>query len=108
VHKPDIIKFSRARDGERTPDLPKGTGVYHGLGEETFKAGHMARAAMEGVTMGLNYDFNRLKALGVEPAELRLTGARAERGSRIRGCAPGDVVPSEGARGRRLHQGDHR
>lgn len=64
-------------NGERTPDLPKGTGVYYGLTEETFKAGHLARAAMEGVTMGLNYGFNRLKALGVEPVELRLTGGGA-------------------------------
>ena len=63
--------------GERTPDLPKGTGVYYGLTEETFKAGHLARAAMEGVTMGLNYGLNRLKALGVEPIELRLTGGGA-------------------------------
>jgi xylulokinase len=64
-------------NGERTPDLPKGTGVYYGLTEETFKAGHLARAAMEGVTLGLNYGLNRLKALGVEPVELRLTGGGA-------------------------------
>jgi xylulokinase len=64
-------------NGERTPDLPKGTGVYYGLTEETFKAGYLARATMEGVTMGLNYGLNRLKALGVEPVELRLTGGGA-------------------------------
>ena len=64
-------------NGERTPDLPGGTGVYYGLTEETFKAGHLARAAMEGVTMGLNYGLNRLKSLGVEPVELRLTGGGA-------------------------------
>jgi xylulokinase len=64
-------------NGERTPDLPKGTGIYYGLTEETFKASHLARAAMEGVTMGLNYGLNRLKALGVEPVELRLTGGGA-------------------------------
>jgi xylulokinase len=64
-------------NGERTPDLPTGTGVYYGLTEETFKAGYLARAAMEGVTMGLNYGLNRLKSLGVEPVELRLTGGGA-------------------------------
>jgi xylulokinase len=64
-------------NGERTPDIPKGTGVYYGLTEETFKSGYMARAAMEGVTMGLNYGLNRLKALGVELVELRLTGGGA-------------------------------
>ena len=64
-------------EGERTPDVPDGTGVLYGLNGRTFKAGHMARAAMEGVTLGLNYGFNRLKTLGVQPVELRLTGGGA-------------------------------
>jgi len=64
-------------EGERTPDVPDGTGVLYGLNGRTFKPGHIARAAMEGVTLGLNYGFNRLKELGIEPMELRLTGGGA-------------------------------
>jgi xylulokinase len=37
----------------------------------------MARSAMEGVTMGMNYGFNRLRRLGIEPVEVRLTGGGA-------------------------------
>jgi xylulokinase len=64
-------------NGERTPDLPRGTGVLYGLTDQTFKADHLARTVMEGVTMGLNYGLNRLRYLGIEPAEIRLTGGGA-------------------------------
>jgi xylulokinase len=37
-------------------------------------AAHMARAAMEGATLGLNYGLNRMRALGLAPREIRLTG----------------------------------
>jgi len=60
--------------GERTPNVPQGTGVFFGLNERTFKGESMARAAMEGATMGLNYGLNRLRELGVDPEEVRLTG----------------------------------
>jgi xylulokinase len=63
--------------GERTPNVPDGTGVYFGLNERTFNAENMARSAMEGVTLGLNYGFNRMRDLGVEPSEIRLTGGGA-------------------------------
>ena len=63
--------------GERTPNVPLGTGVYFGVNERTFKAENIARSAMEGVTMGLNYGFNRMRELGIEPSEIRLTGGGA-------------------------------
>ena len=63
--------------GERVPNVPRGKGVYYGLTPATFKAGHLARAAMEGVTMGLNYGLNRLRELGIDPEEIRLTGGGA-------------------------------
>jgi xylulokinase len=37
----------------------------------------MARAAMEGVTLGLNYGLNRMRRLGLAPREIRLTGGGA-------------------------------
>ncbi len=64
-------------EGERTPDVPDGTGVWIGVRERTMTPGHMARAAFEGVTLGLNYGLNRMRALGLAPAEVRLTGGGA-------------------------------
>jgi len=61
-------------EGERTPNIPDGTGVFCGLNSRTFKQPHLARAAMEGATMGMNYGLNRMKALGIKPTQIRLTG----------------------------------
>jgi xylulokinase len=61
-------------EGERTPNVPDGTGVWIGIRPRTATAAHMARAAMEGVTLGLNYGLNRLRSLGLAPQEIRLTG----------------------------------
>jgi xylulokinase len=64
-------------DGERTPNLPKGTGVYFGLDRRTLSQGHLARAAMEGATFGMGYGLGRLRKLGIRPREIRLTGGGA-------------------------------
>jgi xylulokinase len=64
-------------DGERTPNLPKGTGVYFGLNRRTLDKGHMARAAIEGATLGMNFGLRRLASLGVKAREIRLTGGGA-------------------------------
>jgi xylulokinase len=64
-------------DGERTPNLPKGTGVYFGLNRRTLAKGHLARAAIEGAMLGMNYGLRRLAALGVKAKEIRLTGGGA-------------------------------
>ncbi|HVR35493.1 MAG TPA: xylulokinase [Methylomirabilota bacterium] len=61
-------------EGERTPNVPDGTGVWFGVNEKTFSSGHFARASMEGVTLGMNYGLRRLGELGVEPAQIRATG----------------------------------
>jgi len=65
-------------EGERTPNVPQGSGVFLGLNARTCKAGHFARAAMEGVTMGMNYGLLRLAALGVKAKEIRVTGGGAK------------------------------
>jgi xylulokinase len=61
-------------EGERTPNVPDGTGVWFGVNQRTFEAGHFARAAMEGVTLGMNYGLSRLAELGVKPTQIRATG----------------------------------
>jgi xylulokinase len=67
-------------EGERTPNVPDGTGVWFGVNGRTFDAGHFARASMEGVTLGMNYGLRRLTDLGVQPTQIRATGG----GSRSR------------------------
>jgi len=64
--------------GERTPNVPAGSGVLLGLNGKTFNSGHLARAAMEGVTMGMNYGLRRLAVLGVKAKEIRVTGGGAK------------------------------
>jgi len=46
--------------------------------QKTFEAAHFARAAMEGVTLGMNYGLRRLAELGVKPAQIRATGGGAK------------------------------
>jgi xylulokinase len=65
-------------EGERTPNVPDGTGVYFGLREQTFSIPHFARAAMEGPALGLNYGMNRMRELGIAPREIRATGGGAK------------------------------
>ncbi len=60
--------------GERTPNLPQGTGTFHGLTLNNMTPGHLARATMEGVTLGMAYGLQRMKSLGINPQEIRLTG----------------------------------
>ncbi len=65
-------------EGERTPNVPDGTGVWFGVNQKTFEDGHFARAAMEGVTLGMNYGLRRLAKLGVKPTQIRATGGGAK------------------------------
>jgi xylulokinase len=64
-------------EGERTPNVPDGTGVFLGVNTRTFTAAHFARASMEGVTLGMNYGLRRLAQLGVKPTQIRATGGGA-------------------------------
>lgn len=70
----DNVSFLPYINGERTPNLPDGTGVIHGLGGNSASPAHLARAAMEGATLGLAYGLRRFDALGLTPGEIRLTG----------------------------------
>jgi sugar (pentulose or hexulose) kinase len=65
-------------EGERTPNVPDGTGVWFGVNAKTFEAAHFARAAMEGVTLGMNYGLQRLAQLGVKAKQIRATGGGAK------------------------------
>ena len=65
-------------EGERTPNVPDGTGVWFGVNAKTFEANHFARASMEGVTMGMNYGLRRLAELGCGCKQIRATGGGAK------------------------------
>ncbi len=79
--------------GERTPNLPGGTGVLHGLTIANFTAAHLARAAIEGVTLGLAYGLQRFRELGIRPSEIRLTGGGSNSRSWRQLCADVFDVP---------------
>ncbi|MFZ0430292.1 MAG: xylulokinase [Acidobacteriota bacterium] len=65
-------------EGERMPSVPDGTGVLLGLRPATTTPAHLARAAMEGVTLGLRYGLERMRSLGLRTDELRLIGGGAK------------------------------
>ena len=80
-------------NGERTPNLPNGSAVLHGMRANNFSAGNVARAAMEGVTLGLAYGLERFRELGVSPTEIRLTGGGSN--SRVWRQIAADVFGAE-------------
>ena len=80
-------------EGERTPNVPAGTGTLLGVNQRTFEPAYFARAAMEGVTLGMNYGLRRLAELGVKPAQIRATGGGAK--SRVWRQIMADVFDTE-------------
>src|ERR1700730_3375328 len=89
----DGLMFLPYLTGERTPNLPEGKGVFHGFTLNNMEPSHMARAVMEGVTLGLAYGLNRLRSLGIQPAEIRLTGGGSNSAIWRRICADAFRVP---------------
>jgi xylulokinase len=90
-------------NGERTPNLPGGSGVFHGLTTRNMKPALMARAVMEGVTLGLAYGLERMKEMGIVPTEIRLTGGASKSAiwrqicANIFNCPVVTLAQSEGA-----------
>ncbi|MGA0854919.1 MAG: xylulokinase, partial [Luteolibacter sp.] len=74
----DGLLFLPYLQGERTPNLPHGCGVLHGMTTSNITPAHMARAAMEGVTLGMSYGLRRMESLGLKPSEIRLTGGGSQ------------------------------
>jgi xylulokinase len=72
------LTFLPYLNGERTPNLPGGSGVLHGMKTTTLTPENMARAAVEGATLGLAYGLRRFRELGLAPSEIRLTGGGSQ------------------------------
>jgi xylulokinase len=89
----DGLVFLPYLQGERTPDLPRGCGVLHGMTTANATPAHLARAAMEGVTLGMAYGLRRMESLGVRPSEIRLTGGGSKSAVWRRICADVFGVP---------------
>ena len=70
----DGLVFLPYLQGERTPNLPNGCGVLHGMNTGNTTSAHIARAVVEGVTLGMAYGLRRMEELGVRPDVIRLTG----------------------------------
>lgn len=70
----DGLTFLPYLQGERTPNYPNASGVLHGLTTANYTPGHLARATIEGVTLGLAYGMEKFRHLGVNPTEIRLIG----------------------------------
>ena len=64
-------------NGERTPALPKAKAVFFGLTGTNYIASNLARASMEGATLGLRYGLDVLRQQGITPTEIRLVGGGA-------------------------------
>ncbi len=83
----DGLFFLPYLTGERTPDLPQATGALSGMTLQNFSPGHLARAAVEGVTLGLGYGLDRLRSLGLRATEIRLTGGASKSAAWRQICA---------------------
>lgn len=74
-------------DGERTPNLPRATGSLHGLTRHNMTAGHVARAAVEGMLCGLAQGLEAMSASGPQPTSVMLIGG-ASTSEAVRRIAP--------------------
>ncbi len=89
----DGVSFLPYLTGERTPSMPDSSGVYHGLNQGNFNRENLTRAAVEGATLGLNYGLDRMRELGINPTEIRLTGGGSKNPAWRQICA--DVFNAE-------------
>jgi xylulokinase len=74
-------------DGERTPNLPDATGTLRGLTRHSMTPANLARAAVEGLLCGLADAIDALRAQGVAPRRVLLTGG-GSRSRAVQALAP--------------------
>ena len=72
------LTFLPYLNGERTPNLPNGKGVIHGLTTDNMRPEYIIRSAMEGATIGLAYGMRKFNEMGVSPSEIRVTGGGSQ------------------------------
>jgi sugar (pentulose or hexulose) kinase len=65
-------------NGERTPDLPMAKASLIGMSPLNLIPANLARAAMEGATLGLRYGLSVMERNGIQAEEIRLVGGGAK------------------------------
>ena len=65
-------------NGERTPDLPRARASLTGMTPLNFTSANLARAGMEGATLGLRYGLAVMERNGLRAEEIRLVGGGAK------------------------------
>ncbi|MBE2997767.1 xylulokinase [Nocardiopsis sp. HNM0947] len=74
-------------DGERTPDLPGAAGSLHHLTRANMRPENIARAAVEGMLLGLADGLSALTDSGIPVGRVQLVGGAA-RSEAVRAVAP--------------------
>ncbi len=92
----DGVLFLPYLQGERTPNLPNASALFHGLRIGKMTRENLARAVMEGATLGMAYGLARLRELGITPTEIRLTGGGSASPLWRQICADTFNVPTVG------------
>lgn len=65
-------------NGERTPDMPLAKASLTGMTPVNFTSENLARAGMEGATLGLRYGLSVMERNGIHAEEIRLVGGGAK------------------------------
>ncbi|MCA1647099.1 MAG: xylulokinase [Chloroflexi bacterium] len=86
------LTFLPHLDGERTPNVPTGAGVFAGLRAE-HRVEDLARGVVEGVTFGLSYALRALQRSGVHATEITLVGGGAGSDAWAQLCADVFALP---------------
>jgi len=61
-------------NGERSPNLPNGKGCILGLNMNNMTKANILRSSMEAAIFGMKFGLDKLRNLGFQPKEIRLTG----------------------------------
>jgi len=61
-------------NGERTPNLPHAKACIVGLDAHNMRPENLLRSGVEGATFALRYGIDKLRGLGIETAQIMLTG----------------------------------
>ena len=74
-------------EGERSPNLPRAAGAFHGVTTRNLTTANVARAAVEGLLSSMAYCIEKISAQGVDVKRIILVGGGA-RSEAVRRIAP--------------------
>lgn len=74
-------------EGERSPNLPRSAGAFHGVTTRNLTSANVARAAVEGLLSSMAYCIEKISAQGIDVKRIILVGGGA-RSEAVRRIAP--------------------